>query len=67
MNPADVTSVDQLVSPVPRFFALMTGKLTVKSYKYTTDFFDQASTLGCVHLQKSADADETVEEKLAYE
>ena len=50
MKPGDVTSVDQLVSPVPGFIAQMTGKLTVKRYKYATVFVDQASKVGYVHL-----------------
>ena len=67
LRPGDVISVDQLVSPVPGFIAQMTGKLTVKRYRYATVFVDQASRVGYTHLQKSADADETVEAKVAFE
>ena len=45
----------------------MTGKLTVKRYKYATVFVDQSSRAGYVHLQKSFDADETVQAKIAFE
>ena len=67
LKPGEVISVDQLVSPVPGFIAQMTGKLTVKRYKHATVFVDQASKLGYAYLQKSADADETVEAKKAFE
>ena len=66
-KPGQIILVDQMVSPVPGFIAQMTGKVTVKRYKYATAFVDQASKVGCVHLQKSADADETVEAKIAFE
>ena len=45
----------------------MTRTLIVKIYKYATVFVDQASKVGYVHLQKSVDADETVEAKIAFE
>ena len=67
LKPGDIISVDQMVSPVPGFIAQMTGKLTTKRYKYSTVFVDQSSKLGYVHLQKSQDADETVEAKITFE
>ena len=65
--PGDKISVDQLVSPTPGLVAQMTGKLTTKRYKYVTVFVDQSSRLGFVHLQSSADADETILAKRAFE
>jgi len=67
LQPGDIVSVDQLVSPVPGFIAQMTGKLTTKRYRYATVYVDQASRLGYVHLQKSPDAEETVNGKEAFE
>ena len=67
LKPGDVVSVDQLVSPVPGFVAQMTGKLTTKRYRYATIFVDQSSKVGYTHLQKTADAEETVEAKIAFE
>ena len=67
LRPGEKVSVDQLVSPTPGLVAQMTGKLTTKRYKYVTVFVDQASRLGFVHLQSSADADETILAKRAFE
>ena len=67
IKPGDVVSVDQLVSPTPGLVAQMTGKLTKKRYKYVTVFVDQSSRLGFIHLQASADADETIMAKRAFE
>ena len=67
LKPGDVVSVDQLVSPVPGFVAQMTVKLTTKRYRYATVFVDQSSKVGYTHLQKTADAEETVEAKIAFE
>ena len=66
-GPGDVVSVDQLVSPTPGLIAQMTGKLTRKRYKYATVFVDQFSGLSYVHLQQSADAEETVSAKVSFE
>ena len=45
----------------------MTGILTTKRYKYATVYVDQASRLGYVHLQRSSDAEETVQGKNIFE
>ena len=66
-NPGECISVDQMVSPTPGLIAQMTGSLTSKRYKYATIFVDQATGLGYVHLQKSADADETLQGKKIFE
>ena len=65
--PEELVSVDQLVSPAPGLIAQMTGILTTKRYKYATVYVDQASRLGYVHLQRSSDAEETVQGKVAFE
>ena len=62
-----MVSIDQLVSPTPGLVAQMTGKLTTKRYRYVTVFVDQASRLGFVFLQASADTEETVMAKRAFE
>ena len=67
MRPGECVSVDQLVSPTPGFIAQMTGILTTKRYKYATIYVDQGSKLGFTYLQKSADAEETLEGKRAFE
>ena len=65
--PGECVSVDQLVSPTPGLVAQMTGILTTKRYKYATVFVDQATRLGYTYLQTSADADETIKAKRAFE
>ena len=67
LKPGEKVAVDQLVSPTPGFIAQMTGKLTTKRYKYATVYVDIASRYGYVHLQKSADAEETVQGKAIFE
>ena len=67
MAPGELVAVDQLVSPTPGFIAQMTGRLTTKRYKHATVYVDVASRYGYVHLQKSAGAAETVQEKNAFE
>ena len=66
-QPGDCVSVDQLVSPTPGLVVQMTGKLTTKRYKYATVFVDQATRLGYVYLQTTADADETIKAKRSFE
>ena len=66
-KPGDCVSVDQLVSPTPGIVAQMTGILTTKRYKYATVFVDQATKLGYTYLQTSADAEETIKAKKAFE
>ena len=67
LKPGNIVSVDQMVSPVPGFIAQMTGKLTVRRYKYATIFVDQVSKLGYIYLQTSQDAEETLEGKKVFE
>ena len=66
-NPGECISVDQMVSPTPGLVAQMTGTLTSKRYKYATVYVDQATGLGYIHLQKSADVDETLKGKALFE
>jgi hypothetical protein len=67
LQPGDVVSVDQMQSPTPGLIAQMTGKLTSMRYRYATIYVDQASRLGFIYLQKSADAKETLEGKALFE
>jgi len=66
-RPGDIISVDQLVSPAPGFIGQMTGALTKQRYRYATIYVDHYSGLGYVYLQKSADAEETIKGKHAFE
>jgi hypothetical protein len=66
-RPGQVVSVDQFKSPTPVLIAQMTGILTTKRYVHATVFIDQYSRLGYVHLQKTQDVTETLEEKKAFE
>ena len=43
LEPGDVISVNQMVSPTPGLVAQMTGILTTKRYKYATVYVGQAS------------------------
>ena len=67
LDPGEVVSVDQMVSPTPGLVAQITGILTKQRYKYATVFVDQATRYGYVHLQKTATAEETIEAKKAFE
>jgi len=67
LQPGDVVSVDQLVSPVPGIVAQATGRPTLLRYKYATVYVDHASKLGYIHLQSSADAKETLVGKTLFE
>jgi hypothetical protein len=66
-KPGQVVSVDQLASPTPGLIAQITGTLTTKRYKHATMFVNHYLDLSFVHLQKTTDADETLEAKKAFE
>jgi hypothetical protein len=66
-RPGQVVSVDQMKSPTPGFIAQMTGILTTRRYEYATVYVDQYSSVGFVHLQKTASAEETLLGKMAFE
>ena len=67
LQPGDMVSVDQMQSPHPGLIAQMTGRPTTLRYKYATVYVDQGSRLGYVHLQRTADATETLEGKALFE
>jgi hypothetical protein len=67
LQPGEMISVDQMVSPIPGLVAQITGALTTKRYNYATVYMDQATRMGYVHLQKGATAEETLEGKGAFE
>ncbi|KAI2505304.1 hypothetical protein MHU86_9104 [Fragilaria crotonensis] len=54
-------------SSTPGLIAQIKGWLTKKRYKVATIFVDHFSGLSYIHLQKSTNADETLEAKLAFE
>ena len=62
-QPGELVSVDQLISPTPGFIAQMCGILTTKMYTCATVYFDQASKLGFVWIQKTTASKDTVEGK----
>jgi len=59
--------VDQLVSLTPGLIAQVTGFLTKKQCRCATAYVNQASSFGCVHLQKEASAEEMIQGKKAFE
>ena len=67
LQPGSVISVDQMRSPTPGLIAQMTGRLTTKRYEYATIYVDQASGFGFVNLQKTSNADETLDGKMLFE
>jgi hypothetical protein len=67
IEPGDVVSVDQLISPTPGLIAQMTGIPTRERYNVATVYVDQASRLGYVYLQKGATTEETLLGKEAFE
>lgn len=66
-EPGQCISVDQLESTTPGLIAQIKGWLTKKRYRVATIFVDHFSGLSYIHLQKSTNADETLEAKLAFE
>jgi hypothetical protein len=59
--------VDQLESTTPGLIAQVKGWITTKRYRAATIFVDHHSALSYVHLQKSTNAEETLEAKVAFE
>jgi hypothetical protein len=53
LQPGDMVSVDQIVSPIPGLVAQITGTLTTKMYNYATIYVDQATRLGCAPAEGS--------------
>jgi hypothetical protein len=66
-RPGQCVSVDQLESTTPGMIAQLKGIPTTKRYTAATVFVDHFSGLGYVHLQKTTNADETVQAKQAFE
>ena len=66
-KPGDVVAVDQLVSATPGLIGQMKGFITRKRFTITTVFVDHFSGLSFVHNQTSADAEQTIEAKRAFE
>ena len=62
-KPGDYVSV----ASTPGLIGQLRGIPTIKRYEVATVFIDHHSGLGCVHLQKSTTAIETVEAKDAFE
>ena len=66
-KPGDCVSIDQLESSTPGLIAQLKGRPTVQRYRAATIFVDHFSGLSYVHLQKTTNAEETVEAKEAFE
>jgi hypothetical protein len=67
-TPEECVSVDQLESTTLGLIAQVKGCwMTTKRYRAATVFVDHYSGLSYVHLQKSTDAKETIEAKVAFE
>ena len=65
-QPGELVSVDQLISPTPRFITQMCGILTKKRYTCATVYVYQASKLGFVWIQKTTADKDTVEGKKSF-
>jgi hypothetical protein len=66
-EPGQCISIDQLESSTPGLITQIKGWLAKKRFKVATIFVDHFSGLSYIHLQKSTNADETLEAKLAFE
>ena len=66
-KPGQCISIDQVISLTPSLIAQLQGKPMMKRYTSATVFVDQYSGFGYVHLQKTMNAEETVEAKKAFE
>ena len=66
-RPGACVSVDQLESPDAGLIAQLKGTPTTARYTCATLFVDHFSDLTFVHLQKSTNANETVEGKHVFE
>jgi Reverse transcriptase (RNA-dependent DNA polymerase) len=66
-KPGDCISLDQMESPIPGHIAQMKGSPTRERYNAATIFVDHFSDITFVHLQKSTNAEETIEAKEAFE
>lgn len=67
LRPGECVSVDQLESTTPGLIAQIKGVPTTERYKVATVFVDQATRFSYVHLQKSTNAEETVQAKRSFE
>jgi hypothetical protein len=66
-EPGQCISVDQMESRTPGLIAQTKGWLTKKRYQAATIFVDHFSSLSYVCLQKSTNAEETMETKISFE
>ena len=66
-KPGECVSVDQMISETPGLIAQLRGIPTVKQYKCVTTFVDQFTKYGFTFVQISANGDESVAAKLAFE
>ena len=67
MQPGQVVSVDQLISPTPGFMPTHRGKPTTLCYTGATVFVDHFSNYAYVHLMSMLSAETTVKAKQAFE
>ena len=62
-QPSNCVYVDHLESTTPWFIAQLKGRLTKDRYRCATNFLDNYSSLSYVHLQRSTNGDDTLEER----
>ena len=67
MQPVQLISVDQLVSPTPGYISQIKVILTIKQYKYATLYTYQLSRFTYTYLHKIPTKDETIEETISFE
>jgi hypothetical protein len=66
-QPGECVSIDQMESPIPGFIAQIKGTPTKAHYNSATVFTDHYSDVTFIHLQRSTNAQETLEAKHAFE
>ena len=67
MEPGQVISVDQLISPTPGFVPTHRGRPTTQQYRGATTFVDHYLDYTYVHLMTEMNAEATVKAKQAFE
>jgi hypothetical protein len=67
LRPGECVSVDQLESTTPGLIAQLKGIPTTQRYRAATVFVDHATRFSYVHLQKSTNAEETIQAKQSFE
>ena len=67
IKPGKCALVHQLEIIIPGFVAQLKGRLTKDKYICATIFLDHYSSVSYVHLQRSTNGEDNLEEKKAFE